>query len=685
MRLSTLGMDAMNRILPLFILFWFFGCGAAAQVSYNLDSLLAQEKLVPVGVEKVRLLRDIGYNYSKKNSDKALDYLKQAIALGEQLNENKYVVSSYSQLAILYNNLGDMRRSDFYLEETRKMAEKANEDEYWASYYQAATLIYKKRKKMQEAIAFAQKAVEYTRKGGKTKDNIACAYMNLASAYKEMGQLEQAIQHYYNALSLFDEIEHREGQSFCYNNLAIIQRELGLYPESLKNAGRSLELKEKIGNEKGMAASWQLIAENYYDLKQPQRALAYLNKSLVFSQEQNLSFDVVNNLHLKARIYHQMKDTLNAVKFYDLALGEAVKLDAPTLISNLEKEKAKFFGASEASKKNKRKALHDLEQAQKSGDTLALINNLDFLAAFAYRDGQYKTAYDYREKYLELQKRTSGVDILKQLKNIESRYELEKKENAIRLLEKDLQLDAARLHQHKILIYASVGLILMTLLSSYLLFNRSRVLQAARRKQELENMRSTIAGDLHDDIGSTLSSIQIISNMAIMQCKGNEYLRESVTRIAELSDKVSDGIREIVWSVNPAHDRLGAVVGHWRKLAADLLGANGILFQFTEKIKDPEAELTPEQRKDLLMIFKEALNNARKYSGTERVDIQVKQSERILCIQIKDHGCGFDKEKVTPGNGLKNIERRAEAIHARLEIYSQVGKGTFLSLKVPLS
>lgn len=676
-------MDAMGRRLLLYIVFLLICRNLTAQVSNNLDSLLTAEKTLPPGPEKIKLLRDIGFNYSRKDSEKALDYLKQAITLGEQINENKYTISSYSQIAMLYNNLGDISRADSYLDETLKRAKKVNEDATWASYYQAATLIYKKRKKLKEAVLYAQKALEYSRKAGTGKANIAGAHLNLANAYTDSQQFELAVRSYYNALSLFDEVKNESGQAYCYNSLANVQRELGLYRESLENTRKSLALKEKNKDEKGVAASRQVIAQNYYDLKQPEKALAYLDKSTAFFREQGLFFDMVNNYHLKARIYHQMKDTLNAAKYYDLAIAEAGKLDAPALVSTLEKEKARKIQSFGFSDKNKN--LHDLALAKQSGDTMAIMNTLSFLATLDYREGRYKSAYDYREEYLALHEKIYSPDILKQLKQLESQYELRKKENDIRLLEKDKLLDAARLHQHKIALYASVALILLTVLSGYLLFKRIRTLQADKRKQELETMRNTIASDLHDDIGSTLSSIQIISKMAMMQCNGNVQLRQSVDRIAELSDKVSDGIREIVWSVNPAYDKLGAVITQWRKLAADLLGTNGILFQFTEEIKDPEAGLTPEQRKDLLMIFKEAINNARKYSGTGRVDIHVKQSEQLLSIQIKDHGCGFDQEKITPGNGLRNMKYRAEAINGHLEIYSRTGKGTFLSLEVPLS
>jgi len=148
---------------------------------------------------------------------------------------------------------------------------------------------------------------------------------------------------------------------------------------------------------------------------------------------------------------------------------------------------------------------------------------------------------------------------------------------------------------------------------------------------------------------------------------------------------VASGIREIVWSVNPAYDKLNAIIPQLHKLAADVLGANEIAFKFKEDIADLNKEMTPQQRKDLMMIFKEALNNTRKYSGTNRVDIQIKQIPQSLTLHIKDYGCGFDMETVNRGNGISSMERRAKEINAEFAVHSKPGKGTFLSLKIPLS
>ena len=232
--------------------------------------------------------------------------------------------------------------------------------------------------------------------------------------------------------------------------------------------------------------------------------------------------------------------------------------------------------------------------------------------------------------------------------------------------------------------YFVLVILLLVAAMAAIILVRLRRIQEKKRNMALEAMRNNIAGDLHDDIGSTLSSIQIMSSLALNQSKEDSALRQQLTLITDLADKVSGGIREIVWSVNPAHDKIQAVILQLRKLAADILGTKDIAVKFTEDLSQPKKELNPHKRKELIMIFKESLNNARKYSGTDRVDINIKQKPHELTVLIKDYGCGFDLEKVERGNGLNNLERRAEDMGAKLEIYSKPDKGTSISLKIPL-
>ena len=321
-----------------------------------------------------------------------------------------------------------------------------------------------------------------------------------------------------------------------------------------------------------------------------------------------------------------------------------------------------------------------------------LVSDFSYLKdLYSVKADYYKHLGNYARAVQYLEQANAAQDsINKKSRNLENqkiaiRYEFSKKSREDSLqyqLTLSRQQIASATYRNSM--YLALVALVLTACIAIFIINRVRKLQENKRKLALENMRQNIAGDLHDDIGSTLSSIQIISNLALSQRNSDAQLRQSVSRISELSDKVSDGIREIVWSVNPAHDRLETVTTHLRKLAADILNDSSITFTFKENLKEPEKELTPQQRKDLFMIFKEALNNARKYSGTGHIDLFINQHGQMLQIGIKDYGCGFDTDKTERGNGLNNMARRAADINALLDIDTHPGKGTLVSLQVPL-
>ncbi len=673
----------MVKLLSFLLILIFLPLKIYAQSQESLDSLLLLEKSLPEGAEKIKILVFIGFNYSRISKEKAKRYYKKAISLGEKIDENVYTSSSYSQIANFYNNLGEIDSADYFLEKARIKAEKANQNVSWASYYQNQTLINKKRKNYKEAIESGKKSLQYNLIEGK-KANIAGSYLNLGNCYMELKDFESSADYYYKALKIFEEINHENGKSFCYTNLGNIYKELKQHEESIKYAEISLKLKQKANDELGIGTTYLLISENYSMLKNYKAAIEYADKSINIYKKLDIAFGLVNNYQLKARIYTNMRDTIQAIKYFDLALEKAKKVENSKLINQIQLEKMALTPEKKISQNTTLDIENNLEASKEGNDINSQLSNLDYLIQFYYKNKNYKKAFDYQTEYFQLQNTIYGPDILKKIKERENRFELEKKETEIQLLEKDKELRENQLQKQKLGIYAAAATVVFILLFAYLLFNQNKIIQKKKRQLELETMRHNIAGDLHDDIGSTLSSIQIISSLALNKCSDNQPLQQSIQQINELSDKVATGIREIIWSVNPAYDKLGAVIQQMRKLAVDVLSTNEIAFKLFEDIKDPEKEFTPQQRKDLLMIFKEALNNSRKYSGTERVDIHIRQKAQMLCVQIKDYGCGFNTDDIKRGNGLCNMERRAMDINAKFNLHTKPGKGTFISIEMPL-
>lgn len=197
-----------------------------------------------------------------------------------------------------------------------------------------------------------------------------------------------------------------------------------------------------------------------------------------------------------------------------------------------------------------------------------------------------------------------------------------------------------------------------------------------------ETIRTKVARDLHDDIGSTLSSINIMSQLAIReQGNGSSHLN----KIAENSLRMMENMSDIVWSINPKNDSLEQVVFKMKEFAAEILEPKNIEYVFNIENNIQELKLDVEKRKNIFLIFKEAVNNAAKYSDGSKLTISLLIQHNKLHLSVEDNGKGFEPRVVIRGNGLKNMEDRAVSMKGKMVQKSQPGTGTIIQLEVPLT
>ena len=203
-----------------------------------------------------------------------------------------------------------------------------------------------------------------------------------------------------------------------------------------------------------------------------------------------------------------------------------------------------------------------------------------------------------------------------------------------------------------------------------------------KRLVEMERMRNTIARDLHDDIGSTLSSINIISQMALQEKTGDA---PHFQRIAQHSSSMMESMSDIVWSINPNNDSWEQVISKMKEFAAEILDPLDILYTFSGEENLQAFTLDVSMRKNLFLIFKEAINNAAKYSSATSIDIHLKKENDFIQVCISDNGKGFDASNGSTGNGLRNMKERADSIRGKLEIKSSPHTGTEVMVSLPLT
>lgn len=202
---------------------------------------------------------------------------------------------------------------------------------------------------------------------------------------------------------------------------------------------------------------------------------------------------------------------------------------------------------------------------------------------------------------------------------------------------------------------------------------------------KLYRLRSSIAKDLHDDVGSALSSIALLSNISEKaRTKANLQPQEVFTRIGDTSKRMIGLMDDIVWSVNPDNDRFSNMLVRMREYAAEMLEPKNIVLDFHTADEMDELRIPMQMRKDYFLIFKEAINNLAKYAECEVACISIKKENKNIVTTIKDNGKGFDAAIIHSGNGLKNMQQRAIAIKSKLIIETIQGEGTVITLLMPV-
>lgn len=199
-----------------------------------------------------------------------------------------------------------------------------------------------------------------------------------------------------------------------------------------------------------------------------------------------------------------------------------------------------------------------------------------------------------------------------------------------------------------------------------------------------ERLRLKIARDLHDEMGSTLTSINIMSKVAMQQTGDATGIHTQLKKIKEHSSRMMESMSDMVWAIDPSNDSFERIVLRMKEFAGELLEPAGINYFFREEGSIQKIQLNPEQRKDIYLIFKEALNNAVKYSNATEINILLKQETDMIRMVIIDNGIGFDKNNVHLGNGLRNMQSRAQTINGVLRLDSIPGTGTTVSLLIPI-
>lgn len=204
-------------------------------------------------------------------------------------------------------------------------------------------------------------------------------------------------------------------------------------------------------------------------------------------------------------------------------------------------------------------------------------------------------------------------------------------------------------------------------------------------------IRNKIAQDLHDNVGSTLSSISVYSQVAKIYKQQEKYdaLKDTLEKISSTSSEMISEMNDIVWAINPRNDNMETILNRMESFARPLLASQQIQFHFAYDASVKHLVLEMTKRKNFYLIFKESVNNAIKYAACKNIWVNIRYDHHELRLTVKDDGRGFDSERVKQantlaGNGLQNMSLRAKEMKGKWVIDSHPETGTTITLVFPI-
>lgn len=516
------------------------------------------------------------------------------------------------------------------------------------------------------------------------QNNETRTYINLALAYSGNSQFANSARYLVIADSLARKINDLTMIAESQRQMGILYREQGQYTKAVRYFKEASKTYRALRDTIGFLGATESLCITYLSMSKPDSSLAVLrNECAPVARALNgAEYEKSMFQERLGDTYFALANYNNALNAYDIAYKtfNATKSEADMAYEALN------VGKTLIKLKKYPEAENYLMLSYRVDDSLKMTNYTpDAAAQLAIL---YKAKGDWRRAYYWLEKQGALTDSLhlatqnEKTAQLQAKYEAVKKEKEIVLLKKDQELSRITVQRQEAIKQGVIISAVLLLLIAGLFVNRYRIVQRTKRFVELEKVRNNIARDLHDDMGSALSSINIISKVALGHTNGDQRVSRDLQKIHENSGLILENMSDIVWAINPANDTLEKTIFKMREFASEIFDPLNIAWSFEEHGNFRDLEMDLQVRKDIYLIFKEAVNNAAKYSECTRVNVVISGGNPFLEMRITDDGVGFKLKDIrSGGNGLKNMTERAAKINAELDIDSTPGYGTTVSLK----
>lgn len=596
---------------------------------------------------------------------------------------------------------------------------------YWfAINYDSATAYYKKAYEISKNIKYKEGIFDYASNQGNVylyqgkydeliklmkisietakkyndKHNEAKFTVNLGNAFMSNAEFQKALEYFQKGIQIFNKNKEYDYERKINLMIAVCFSNSKNLDKGIEYSKKALSQAVIAKDSATIAKAYENIGSDYLEKNQFITAKPYILKGKEVATKLKSLPNLANfDFYLSRVLYSERKykEAISLIKkslaYYTETGNDFYKINALTFLSIYQKDSGEY-----------QSALHNLKFAEE----LALKNDMKShllliypeLAQLNKKIKNYELAYNYLEKHYQLNDSVSSNDLQKQLQDLDTKYQAAKKDLQIKEQE-------AKLKNRRLLNYVFAGAVLAILLIGFLVYRNLKSRQTIQQQKinELETEkqlttteavlrgeeqeRSRLAKDLHDGLGGMLSGVKFSFNAM----KENLIMTpENAVAFERSIDQLDNSIREmrrVAHNMLPENLMKYGLDSALRELCLELNRSTSLKASY-QSIDMEQNKFPQEISIACYRIIQELVNNTLKYSKAKNFLVQAHFSdeEKILQITVEDNGEGFDKNKLLNADGIgwKNIQNRIQLIKGKVDLNSEIGKGTSVLIEIPI-
>lgn len=644
----------MHQIFPLIL--FLFGISLTQAQHNNTDSLIKALQTMPDDTNKVFTYQTIAYQYLTTELDSTINYGTRGLKLSNALQFSKGIVRCLNVLGNYYER---KTKYDLALEHYNKALEVCKRENY--------------------------------------KPGFPIVLNNIAIVKMRTGAYDDALELYFEALEFEEQQNNQKGIAEAYNNIGILYYYQQNIDKTLEYFEKSIVIEESIDDFETLKKGYNNIGALYNYRKQYKKALYYYRKSYLIGQRFNDKIEMAINLNNIAVAHHRLENLDSSVYYHNLSI-------------QLKNELGDYRGATYsyhnfAAVSKDRGNIEEAEKFYLKSLTLSKKNNLKEIESETYKSlaklweeqEKFEKANEYLNLHINAKDSMINEQNAKAIAEAESKYLTAKKEKEILLQQTQIDQQALQINQKNIQLLSLGSLAVILILIGCLIFNylkqrnlqlqKENELKDAKRKLEtqekLEKQRYQISRDLHDNIGAQLTFIiSSIDNLKYgFQLK--DALSNKLKKITTFTSSTIRDLRDTIWAMNKeaiSFADLEQRINNFLMAAKE--ATEQVHFDFVIHEELPKNyTLSSVEGMNIYRIIQEAVNNSLKYAEAAKIELNIEKKASSLYFKVSDNGKGFDLETAELSNGLHNMRKRAHEMGAELEVQSEIGIGTFVTLK----